>query len=395
MNMISYRDTWAEISLDAIGHNVETFKANLKGDPCRLMAVVKADGYGHGAIEVAKTAIQAGADYIGVAFLDEALQLINAGIDKPILVLGYTPPHSVEAAVKNDITLTVFGEDVLDEIIACTERLSRNARIHLKIDTGMSRVGVSTKEEAVALSRKAMSSRWVMLEGMFTHFANADSEDSSYTRQQFQLFASFIDELKEQQIDIPIKHCCNSAATMNFPEMHLDMVRVGISLYGLLPSQEVRHDAYPIRQAMDLKTKISAVKHVPRNQAISYGCTFRTASDSTIATIPIGYADGLSRLLSNKGFALVRGLRVPIVGRVCMDQTMLDVTSIPPVHIGDEVTLFGHSEESFIAIDETATLMNTINYEVVCAVGKRVPRVYTQKGRVVQAKNHLIYAYGR
>jgi alanine racemase len=389
MNTISFRNTWAEVSLDAISHNTKTFKSKLS-DQCLLMAVVKADGYGHGALEIAKTAIKAGADYLGVAFLDEAIQLRNGGIDSPILILGYTPFHSIEAAVKHHITITVFTDDVLDEIIACTERLGQLARIHLKVDTGMARLGISTKEEALSLCRKAMSSRFVILEGLFTHFANADNIDSSFTRMQFQMFSSLIEFLDEKQIPIPIKHCCNSAATMNFSEMHLDMARIGISLYGLLPSGENRHHAYPLQQAMDFKSKISSLKSVPKNHTISYGCTFRTEKDSMIATIPVGYADGISRLLSNRGFFLVMGQRVPIIGRVCMDQTMLDVTSVSHVQIGDEVTLFGKYEKSFLSIDELASLMNTINYEIVCSVGKRVPRVYIQNGGIVQIKNHIL-----
>ncbi|MFD0679184.1 MULTISPECIES: alanine racemase [unclassified Paenibacillus] len=377
MQTISYRDTWVEISLDAIIHNAKTFKSSLH-EKCRFMAVVKADGYGHGAVEVASAAISAGADYLGVAFLDEALQLRNAGIDGPILILGYTPLHSVETAIKHDITMTVFSADVLEEVIVCSKRLQHYARIHLKIDTGMSRVGVSTIEEAFMLASKTVSSRFVSLEGMFTHFADADNEDQSYTRQQFQLFNYFIDELEKRHIHIPIKHCCNSAAAMKTPEMHLNMVRIGISLYGLLPSEQLRSDRHPILQAMGFKTKISALKTVPANHPVSYGCTFKPNKDSRIATIPVGYADGLSRLLSNKGYVLVHGQRVPIIGRICMDQTMIDVTSVSHVLVGDEVTLFGWSEESLLPVDELADCMNTINYEVVCSIGKRVPRVYVR-----------------
>ncbi|NOU96568.1 alanine racemase [Paenibacillus sp. LMG 31456] len=389
MHTISHRDTWAEISLDAIIHNAITFKSSLS-ENCRFMAVVKADGYGHGAIEVATAAIHAGADYLGIAFLDEALQLRNAGIDKPILVLGYTPPHSVEAAIKQDITITVFSDEVLEEIIACTERLDHRARIHLKVDTGMSRVGVSTIEEAFTLAFKTVSSRLVSLEGMFTHFADADNEDDSFTQQQFQLFKSFIEELEKRHIHIPIKHCCNSAAAMTTPAMHLNMVRIGISLYGLLPFKQIRSNNHPICQAMSFKTKISALKTVAANCPVSYGCTFKPIKDSRIATIPVGYADGLSRLLSNKGYVLVHGQRVPIIGKICMDQTMLDVTSLPHIQVGDEVTLFGWSEESLLSVDEIADYMNTINYEVVCSVGKRVPRVYVRNGQIISAQNHLI-----
>ncbi|KIL40395.1 alanine racemase [Gordoniibacillus kamchatkensis] len=374
---MGHRDTWAEISLDAISHNAELFKTAI-GASCRLMAVVKANGYGHGAAEVAAAAIAAGADWLGVAILDEALQLRAAGIDLPILVLGYTPPRSVEAAVLNRVTLTVYSADVLGQLIACTERLQRRAAIHLKIDTGMSRIGVTSKEAALALAQQALASRHVDLEGMFTHFAEADNPESPYTRRQFETFRSYIEFLHEHHIDVPLKHCCNSAAAMHFPDMHLDMVRVGIALYGLKPSADIDHPGFPLRQAMQLKTRVSAVKRISAGQSVSYGRTFTAASDCTVATIPVGYADGLSRQLSGKGFALIGHTRVPIIGRVCMDQTMLDATSVPDVQAGDEVVLFGGTEQAFIAIDEVAAHMNTINYEVVCLIGQRVPRVYVR-----------------
>jgi alanine racemase len=389
MRIISYRETWAEISLDSISHNTQTFKSNLH-ESCRLMAVIKADGYGHGAVEVARTAIKAGADFLGVAFLDEALQLRDAGIDIPILVLGYTPPYSVEMAVLHDITLSVFSHDVANALLHCSKRLNKLARVHLKVDTGMTRIGVTEKEEALTLARKIMSTPFLFLEGIFTHFADADNQDSAYTHQQFQLFTSFIHFLESCQIKIPVKHCCNSAATINFPEMHLDMVRVGISLYGLPPSLDMQHDRYPLEQAMHFKTKVASLKFVPKNQAIGYGCTFKPTKDSLIATIPVGYADGLSRSLSNSGTVLVRDIRVPIVGRVCMDQAMIDVTSIPYVKVGDEVILFGGSKNAFIPIHEIAGHMNTIGYEVVCLIGKRVPRVFIKNGMKTEVKNHFV-----
>lgn len=373
---IGFRNTWAEVSLHAISHNVSLFRSHLHSS-CRLMAVVKADGYGHGAVEVARAAIQAGAHWLGVAFLDEALQLRNAGIDHPILVLGCTPTRSLEIAVTHRISLTVFSEQSLDELIAVTARLSQPARIHIKVDTGMSRLGCTSKEEVLSLSLKARSSPYVRVEGIFTHFANADSKDCARTRHQFERFTSVIDYLEQHQIQIPLKHCCNSAATIQFPEMHLDMVRVGISLYGLLPSDEVNHPLTDeFQKAMQFKSSIASLKQVGTDEWISYGCTARTEQHSLIATMPAGYADGLSRLLSNKGFVLVRGQRVPIVGRVCMDQTMLDVTTVPNVQLDDEVVLFGQSQGAHLSMDEMASWINTINYEVVCSVGKRVPRIY-------------------
>lgn len=378
VNQQSYRDTWAEISLDAVKQNTKQYKGFI-GESVKLMAVVKADGYGHGAVSIAQAALQAGADYLGVAILDEAIQLREAGITHPTLVLGYTPIRSIKQAILANVDLAVFTEDVLEEIIIQSEQLQKTVSIHLKVDTGMSRIGVQTSEEAIYLARKAIASTNVILKGIFTHFANADSEDPAYTLKQYKQFQSVISNLDFQNISIPLKHCCNSAGTMNFPEMHLDMVRVGIGLYGLYPDASLKNHDIQLQQAMTLKTKIASLKMIPKSQPISYGCTFTPSSDSRIATLPIGYADGLSRLLSNRGQFLLHGEKVPVTGRVCMDQTMINVTSVPECHQDDEVTIFGSNGEAFQSIDEIANLMGTINYEVVCLIGKRVPRIYVSE----------------
>ncbi|WP_419955468.1 alanine racemase [Neobacillus niacini] len=379
----SYRDTWAEVSLEAIKHNTNQFK-NYIGSSVNLMAVVKADGYGHGAVQIANAAVEAGADFLAVAILDEAIELREAGITEPILILGYTPPRSIRQAIIAGVDLTVFSEDVLDEIIFQTEELQKTAAIHLKIDTGMTRIGVQTREEALDLATKVVASRFVILKGIFTHFANADSEDSSYTLQQFERFRSVITYLDDNRISIPLKHCCNTAGTMNFPEMHLDMVRVGIGLYGLYPDMSLKEHTISLQQAMTLKTKIAGLKKVAKSQPISYGCTYTPSSERMIATLPIGYADGLSRHLSNCGQFLLNGQKVLVAGRVCMDQTMIDVTTVPSCQQGDEVVIFGGNDKAFQSVDEIALLMGTINYEVVCLIGKRVPRIYPAAGNEVR-----------
>lgn len=391
--MFSYRETWAEVSLDAIAHNVKAIKMGLKPS-CRFMAVVKADAYGHGAIQVAKAALEAGADWLGVAFLDEALQLRAAGIDCPILVLGYMPPASVEAAVKHRIAVTVFTEEELESVVESAARHRQHACVHLKVDTGMSRLGVTDRETALDLARKAASSPWVRLEGIFTHFASADSPDETYTRQQFRTFLSYIDDLERHGVRIPVKHCCNSAASLRFPEMHLDMVRVGISLYGLRPFSGPVPGLPELLPAMHWKTRIASLKQVPAEQPIGYGCTYRPERPSLIATVPAGYADGLSRRLSNRGGMMIGGRKAPIVGRVCMDQTMLDVSAIPGVRKGDEVLLFGRTEEGCLPVEEMASLLDTIHYEIVCMVGKRVPRVYLRGQTVVETVNHVLAQAG-
>ncbi|MEH6995524.1 alanine racemase [Neobacillus drentensis] len=376
MNLQSYRDTWAEISINAIKHNTNQFNKYI-GESVTLMAVVKADGYGHGAVPVARAAVEEGADYLAVAILDEAIELREAGITKPILVLGYTPIRSIRLAIIAGVDITVFSEEVLEEIIFQSERLQKTVAIHLKVDTGMTRIGVQTREEALDLAIKALTSPFVTLKGIFTHFANADCEDPSYTLQQFERFRAVISFLDSNGISIPLKHCCNTAGTMNFPEMHLDMVRVGIGLYGLYPDVSLKEHPISLKQAMTLKTKIAALKMVPKSQPISYGCTYTPSVERLIASLPIGYADGLSRSLSNCGQFLLQGQKVLVAGRVCMDQTMIDVTSVPSCKEGDEVIIFGGNSDVFQSVDEIALLMGTINYEVVCLIGKRVPRIYT------------------
>ncbi|MBM7704125.1 alanine racemase [Metabacillus iocasae] len=378
MKTTSYRDTWAEIDVNAIQYNMEQFRAYVTPST-QLMAVVKADGYGHGAIEAAKAAIAGGATYLGVALLDEAIELREAGIDTPILILGYTAPHAIERALEANVTLTVFDHEVADAIIEASQKQGKVANVHLKVDSGMSRVGVRTPNAAYELAAKIHVSSSVKLEGIFTHFAHADSTDFHYTKKQFSVFSSIVDFLKEKDIIIPVKHCCNTAGTMNFKEMHLDMVRVGIGLYGLYPDESLKNHSIVLKQAMSFKTSIAFVKEVEAGQPISYGCTYVPEHTSMIATLPVGYADGLSRLLSNKGYMMTKESKVPIVGRVCMDQTMIDVTNLEHAEVGEEVTIFGYDHHAFQSVDEVASLMGTINYEVVCLIGKRVPRVYKKR----------------
>ncbi|RHW34170.1 alanine racemase [Neobacillus notoginsengisoli] len=375
MKFDSFRDTWAEVSLNAVRGNLHQFRKFI-GQRVKLMAVVKADGYGHGAVEVSKAAIASGADYLAVAILDEALELREAGISHPLLILGYTPERSVRTAIMNQITLSVASMDMLDSIITQAQLLKMTAGIHLKIDTGMSRFGVVSQTEAVEMALKAASSNYIRLEGIFTHFANADSPDASYTHLQFERFQRVLQGIKEAGVEIPLQHCCNSAAAMNYPSMHLDMVRIGIALYGLYPDSTLKKHPIQLKPAMALKTKISMVKEVPATQPVGYGCTWTTSRDSILAILPIGYADGFSRLLSNRINLLVHEQSAPLVGRVCMDQAILNVTKISSCQPGDTVTIFGRDGSAFQSVDEIAEKIGTINYEVVCMVGKRVPRLF-------------------
>ncbi|GAA0432707.1 alanine racemase [Virgibacillus salarius] len=381
MKLGSYRDTWAEVSLDAIKNNVSAFRNHI-GKQTKLMAVVKADGYGHGAVEVANEAIVAGADYLAVALLDEAIQLRRAGIDFPILVLGYTHPAGVRTAIEQDITLTIFTEEAAIKVKHEAEVLQKPARIHLKIESGMNRIGVNSKEKAIQVV-EAATSDYVILEGAFTHFADADNTDPTYTEKQFHQFCLVISFLKQYR-HIPIIHCCNTAATIAYPAMHLDMVRVGIGLYGLYPEKHLK-EKINLTQAMSFKTKPIHIKTLARNELISYGLTFQTTRESKIATIPVGYADGFSRLLSNRGDVTVHGKRVPIVGRICMDQSMIDITEVNKnVSLEDVITIFGEPSEGYVAMEEVADLMGTIHYETACLMGKRVPRVYVRGGKAME-----------
>ncbi|MFC4559317.1 alanine racemase [Virgibacillus kekensis] len=385
----SYRDTWTEISLDAIRENVLAFKDHI-GSHTNLMAVIKADAYGHGVVEVAEEVIAAGADYLAVALLDEAIQLREAGIESPLLVLGYTPPEAVEAAIKYNITLTVFTDDVAGKIKAIAESTKMTTRVHLKIDSGMNRIGINNREDALQLV-ELLKSDYVFIEGIFTHFADADNPDSAYTEKQFKKFNE-ITGYVEQHVSIPIKHCCNTAATIAFPKMHLDMVRVGIGLYGLYPAEHLK-EIISLKKVMSLKTKPVFIKKLEANEAISYGLTYKSEKESIIATLPIGYADGLSRSLSNRGHVTIHGKHAPIVGRICMDQSMIDITGVDNVDVNDTITVFGEPAEGFIAMEEVADLMNTIHYETACLIGKRVPRVYIKEGKIWKKKGLLSKEY--
>ncbi|WP_152657017.1 alanine racemase [Oceanobacillus sp. CFH 90083] len=370
----SFRDTWAEVSLQALAYNVKQFKQHIRKE-ARFMAVVKADGYGHGAVPIAQEALVHGADYIGVAFLDEALSLREAGITAPILLLGYTPAPAVHKAVEQDITLTIYSEETIEAISRAAKIMQKKAKVHIKVDTGMTRIGIRTVEEALVLCQ-ALNQEEIELEGIFTHFAEADNgESSDYTYQQFESFQKIYQAVEAKGYPIPIKHCCNSAGTIAYPEMHLDMVRVGVSLYGLYPEPHLK-TILPLKQVMSLKTKPVLIKTVPAGQSISYGRTYTATEEIKVATLPIGYADGFSRLLSNQGHVTVRGKECLIVGRICMDQTMVDVSGVEGVNENDIVTIFGEPSEGYISLDIVAEQMQTIHYETVCLIGKRVPRKY-------------------
>lgn len=369
------RPVWAEISLPDIVHNYREVR-RLVGSKVRVMAIVKANAYGHGAVEVARALGEAGADCFGVAILNEAVQLREAGIDGPILILGWTPTEDYVRALNYGITLTSYSLEEAQVLSRKAIECQKKATIHLKIDTGMGRIGLGTDQGAVEAVQQILSLPGLEVEGIFTHLAKADEKDKAFTSRQLGLFQDFIVQVETRSgYKFPLRHAANSAGIIDHPESYFDIVRAGIMLYGLKPSGEVQLSRVELRQAIGLKAKVSHIKTVPGGTPISYGGTYLTLEEELIASLPIGYADGYSRLLSGKGKVLWQGQQAPIVGRVCMDQTMFKASGLD-VKKGDVVTLIGKDGDIYLSVDELAQILGTINYEVVCMISARVPRVY-------------------
>ncbi len=387
--------TWVEINLDNISHNVKQIKSILNADT-KLIGVVKADAYGHGAIEIAETILKNGVDFLAVAFIDEAMELRNNGINAPILLLGNTLDPDIDVLLKNNITPTVFTFDLAQKISKRASELNIPAKIHIKVDTGMHRIGFlysdsiddkkNTTEKILEISKLPN----IQIEGMFTHLATSDEEDTSYTYLQLKRFTELKSALLGEGLDIPICHTSNSAAIVRFPEFSLNAVRAGIILYGMYPSKEVSLKGLDLKPAMSFKSRIINIKDLPEGCDISYGRSFRTSAPSKIATVSAGYADGYSRLLSNKVSVLVSDHPVKQVGKICMDLCMIDVTNVNNINIGDEVTLFGSGGNTHLPIEDIAKIMGTINYEVACMISKRVPRIYIENQKTVKSINYLL-----
>lgn len=371
------RPVWAEINLANIVHNFREVRG-LVGDKTKIMSVVKANAYGHGAIPVSRALDAAGSNYFGVAIMNEAVELRQAGLKKPLLILGWTPPEDYQRALAEDITLTIYSLEEARELSRISFSRGNRVKVHLKIDTGMGRIGFQDNGQAMEEIKEILPLPGLDVEGIFTHLARADEKDKEYTLHQLERFKGFVSRLESSaDYKFRIKHAANSAAVIDHPEVYFDMVRPGIMLYGLEPSTEVNLGRVSLRQAFSLRAKVSHVKDVPAGFPVSYGGIYVTSGKTRIATIPLGYADGYTRLLTGKGQILFRGQRAPIVGRICMDQLMFDVTElIPEVSKGDMVTLIGKDGNNFISVDEIAGLLGTINYEVTCMISQRVPRVY-------------------
>jgi len=365
--------TYIEIDLDAIAHNVQAIKAHI-GPRVTLMAVVKADAYGHGALEVAQTALRHGASRLAVGRADEGIYLRQAGIVAPILVMTYTSPDEIEGALRHDLTLTLSDLEPARLVSATANRLGRVATVHVKVDTGMGRFGL-LPDEVLPFMQEVAALPGIRIEGLYTHFAVADLADKDYTLLQLRRFQQVRNRLTAAGFRIPLCHAANSAATLDLPETHLDAVRVGIAMYGLPPSSEVE-PAVPLRPALSLKSHVARVRTLPVGSSISYGRTYITPREMPVALVPVGYGDGYHRLISNRGAVLINGRRAPIVGRVCMDQLVVDVSQVGPVKLNSEVVLIGSQGEERITAEEVAAWAETINYEVITALLPRVPRLY-------------------
>ena len=379
--MDSHRRICANIDLAAIDDNINQLLSKTKDDTS-LMAVIKADGYGHGALEVAKAT--QGYERVwgyGIATIEEALILRHGGITKPLLLLGFVFPENYNDIVDNDLCATIFTYAQAERLATTAATKNKIAKIHIAIDTGMNRIGFATTMESIKEIEKIKALPNIFIEGIFTHFARADEKDLSELEVQFEHFSKFITALEQAGINISLHHCSNSAATMQYQEANLNMVRAGISIYGLYPSAEMADVGMELSPAMSITSHVTYVKKVKKGEAIGYGGTYVAPRDIMVATIPVGYADGYARSLSNKGYVLIKGQRAPIVGRICMDQFMVDVTRCGAVQEFDEVTLLGTSDGEVITMEELGAISGRFNYEFACGINKRVPRTYKEKER--------------
>jgi alanine racemase len=383
----NYLRAYAEINLDAINHNVMQVKQAV-GNDVKVMAVIKADGYGHGAAEVANSLHKIGVDAFAVAIIDEGIALRKQGIQLPILILGYTSPYQYGELVNYELTQTVFRYEMAEKISEFAVLLNKTAKIHIKVDTGMNRIGFKDCEESVEIIKKINKLPNIEIEGIFTHFACADELDKTSAKHQYERFRKFTEQLEEAGVCIPVKHVSNSAAIIDLKDYRLNMVRSGIMTYGLYPSEEVDKEEIKLQPALSFKSHIIYIKEVPAGQGVSYGSTYVTTRDTKIATIPVGYADGYPRALSSKGRVLIRGQYAPIIGRICMDQFMVDVTDVDGVQELDDVTLVGRDGEHVITVEEVSA-EHSFNYEFICGLTRRVPRIYYQDGKLTKIVDYL------
>lgn len=374
----------AKIDLDAIAHNMDAMRRNID-ETTKIIAVIKTDGYGHGALPIAR--MLEAYEYIwgyATATLDEAVQLRKGGIRKPILVLGCIFPDQFAEMIEYEIRMTVYQEERIRELSDLAVQMGKQAWIHIKLETGMSRLGFAPTKESVEEIKRVCALPNITAEGVFTHFAKADETDKAYTKMQLETFDRMVEEIEAAGVEIPYHHCSNSAGIIDIRRANKDLVRAGIAIYGLYPSEEVSKEAVELHPALSLISHIEYVKTIEAGTAVSYGGTFVAARKMRIATIPVGYGDGYPRSLSNKAYVLIHGKKAPIVGRVCMDQFMVDVTDIPEASFGDRVVLIGTDGDETITVEMLSQIADRFNYEFICDLGKRIPRVYYQNGEITE-----------
>jgi len=385
--MGKYYRVYADINLDAIEKNVDALLSATK-EGTRAIAVVKADGYGHGDVAVSKTVYNKVFGY-AVATIDEAINLRENGIDKPILILGFVTPDDYPKLIEHNVDATIFDLETATMLSDAAVYAGKKALCHIKVDTGMRRIGLEPDETGVEIVRKIKELPMLESSGIFTHFAAADELDKTSAHIQLQKFNQFVSSLEKEGITFELKHSSNSAGIIDMPEANMDLVRLGISMYGMYPSDEVEKKNVDLMPALELKSHITMVKTVESGEKVSYGGTFVTKRPTTLATVSIGYGDGYPRALSSKGYVLINGRFAPIVGRVCMDQMMIDVTDIGEVHRNDTVTLIGRDGDNYISVEEIADLAGTFNYEFVCDLGKRIPRNYYYNGKYIGSRDYF------
>lgn len=382
------RPVWAEVDLDVLANNMREIKRVSNSE--EIIAIIKADGYGHGAVDIAPVLLENGANRFGVAVITEAIELRESGITVPIMILGFTPPTLHERILQYDIEQTIYTFSDAEALSKVAVSENKIGKVHIAVDTGMGRIGFLPNEESLQEIFNISKLPNIEIVGLFTHFSCADDFDKTYSQLQIKKYNEFNEKLLNLGINIPIKHLSNSAAVIDLPAVHYNAVRPGIILYGYYPSQEVQKDKIKVNPVMSIKANIVHIKTLGKGEYISYGRTFITKRESIIATLPIGYADGFTRLLFEKAKVIVGGKLAPVVGRICMDQCMIDITDIEGVKVGDEVILIGEDEyNNVITADDIANQLGTISYEVVCAVSKRVPRVYKKGGKIVKVRNYV------
>lgn len=387
--MNHYERVCASVNLDAVINNIKVIH-DKQGDTVKIMAVVKSDGYGHGALPIARCLEDK--DYIygfATATAEEALILRRCGISKPIMILGYTFPYAYEDMIREDIAFTVFRKDMAEEISVLASKMNKKAKVHIKVDTGMHRIGIRFDEEGMAFVKELLAMPGIDAEGIFTHLANADTSDKSDAYEQVERFKAFIQKIKQELGYVfPVRHCFNSAGLMEMQDDMFNVGRVGISMYGVWPSDEMMKDKMKLQPALSLHSRIVYVKTLPPGAKISYGGTFETVRKTRVATVPVGYGDGYPRGLSNCGSVIIKGVRCPILGRVCMDQFMVDVTELPEVMEGDSVTLIGTDGDEEITVEQLCDLYGGFRYEMICDIGKRVPKEYYLEGKQIYSKDY-------